>query len=64
MRLLVLCALVIGVGILLLVGFLVMAQELFADSVFGVPPDPGEETERGCMGESAVQSRSPNNDNN
>jgi hypothetical protein len=64
MRLLVLCALVMGVGILLLVGFLVMAQELFSESVFGVPHDPGEETERGCMGESSVQSGSSNNDNN
>jgi hypothetical protein len=49
MRLLVLCALIMGVGILLIVGFLVMAQELFSESVFGAPHEPGEETGRGYM---------------
>jgi hypothetical protein len=46
MRLLVLCALVMGVGIFLLVGILVMAQELFSESAFGVPHEAGEETAR------------------
>jgi hypothetical protein len=44
MRLLVLCALAMGVGILLLVGFLGMAQELFSNSIFGVPDEADEET--------------------
>jgi hypothetical protein len=43
MRLFVLCASAIGVGILLLIGFLVTAQELFSESIFGVPQEPGEE---------------------
>ena len=44
MGLLVLCALVMGAGILLLVGFLSMAQELLSKSIFGVPHEPDEET--------------------
>jgi len=47
MRLLVLCALAIGAGILLFIGFLVTAQELFSESFFGAPDEPGEGTGRG-----------------
>jgi hypothetical protein len=41
--------LAIGVGIVLLIGFLTTAQELLSESIFGVPQDPREEMERGCM---------------
>ena len=51
MRLFVLCALAIGVGILILIGLMVTAQELFSESIFGVPQEPGEETGRGHMDE-------------
>jgi hypothetical protein len=51
MWLFVLCALAIGVGILLLIGFLATAQELLSESIFGVPQEPGEETVRGCVDE-------------
>jgi hypothetical protein len=64
-------------GILLLVGFLVMAQELFSESVFGVPHEPDEEAARAYMDEerstsssstpiglSSAQSGSANSDNN
>jgi hypothetical protein len=40
------CALAIGVGILLLIGFLVTARELFAESIFGAPQEPDEEAGR------------------
>jgi hypothetical protein len=40
MRPLAFCASAIGVGILLLVGFLVMARELFSESIFGAPDEP------------------------
>ena len=58
MRLFVLCALVIGVGILLLIGFLTVAQELLSESIFGVPQEPGEETGRGCLDEERSRSSS------
>jgi hypothetical protein len=44
MGLLALCAVATGAGILLLVGFLGMAQEVFSRSIFGVPHEPDEET--------------------
>ena len=37
MRLLVICALVIGVGVLLLIGLWAMANELYSQSIFGAP---------------------------
>jgi hypothetical protein len=37
MRLLVICALAIGIGALLLVGLWAIANELYSQSVFGVP---------------------------
>jgi hypothetical protein len=46
MRLLVLCALAIGAGILLFIGLLITAQELFSESIFGAPDESGEETRR------------------
>ena len=58
MRLFVLCALAIGVGILLLIGFLVTAQELLSESLFGVPQEPGEETGRRHMDEGRSTSSS------
>jgi hypothetical protein len=58
MRLLVLCALVMGVGILLLVGFLAMARELLSESIFGVPHEPDEETGRARMDEERSKSSS------
>jgi hypothetical protein len=42
MRLLFVCALVIGLGIQLLIGLLTIARELFSDSIFGVPTEPDE----------------------
>jgi len=58
MRLLVLCAWALGVGIILLAGFLVTAQELFSESIFGVPHEPGVETEPGYMDEERSTSSS------
>jgi hypothetical protein len=58
MRLLVLCALVIGAGILLFVGFLITAQELFSESIFGTPQEPGEQGGRGYMDEERSTSTS------
>ena len=37
MRLLLICALVVGSGILLLIGLWAMANELYSQSMFGVP---------------------------
>ncbi len=58
MRLLVLCALAMGVGILVLVGFLAMAQELYSESIFGVPHEPDEEAGRAYMDEERSTSSS------
>jgi hypothetical protein len=51
MRLLVLCAWAFGVGVILLVGLLLIAQEIFSESIFGVPHEPGAETGRGYTDE-------------
>jgi hypothetical protein len=51
MQLLASCASAMGVGILLLFGFLVTARELFAESIFGAPQEPVEEAERAYMNE-------------
>ena len=37
MRLLVLCALVLGFGSLVLIGLLALVRDCFSDSIFGVP---------------------------
>jgi hypothetical protein len=58
MRLLVLCALAIGAGVLLFIGFLVTARELFSESIFGAPGEPGEETRRGYKEEERPASTS------
>jgi hypothetical protein len=54
MRLLVVCALVIGLGIQLLIGLLSIARELFSDSIFGVPTESNEPP---SMSSSATPSR-------
>lgn len=59
MRLLVFCALIVGVGILLLVGFLIMAQELYSEGIFGLPHEPDDEAERAYMDEERSTSSSP-----
>jgi len=58
MGMLVLCALVMGVGVLLLVGFLAMAQDLFSECTFGVPHEPDEETGRAYTAEERSTSSS------
>ena len=58
MRLLVLCAWAFGVGIILLVGLLLIAHEIFSESIFGVPPEPGAETGLGYMDEERSTSSS------
>jgi hypothetical protein len=58
MRLLVLCAWAFGVGIILLVGFLLIAQEIFSESIFGVPHEAGAETGHGYMDEERSTSSS------
>jgi hypothetical protein len=58
MRLLFLCALAVGAGILLFIGFLMTAQELFSESIFGAPQEPGEEGGRGYMDEERSRSSS------
>jgi hypothetical protein len=40
-----------AVGVLLLIGFLVVARELFSESIFGAPQEPDEETGRVYMNE-------------
>ncbi len=45
------CALAVGVGILLLIGFLVMVRELFCESIFGAPQQADEEAGRLYMNE-------------
>jgi hypothetical protein len=42
MRLLVVCALIIGLGIQLLIGLFSIARELFSDSIFGIPTESNE----------------------
>jgi hypothetical protein len=61
MRLLVLCAWAFGAGIILLVGLLLIAKEIFSESIFGVPHEPGAEAGRGYMDEkpSASSSSTP-----
>jgi hypothetical protein len=51
MQLLAFCASAMCVGILLLAGFLVTAQKLFSESVFGAPQEPDEEAGRAYMDE-------------
>jgi len=51
MQLVAFCASAMGVGILLLVGFLATARELFSESIFGVPQEPEEEAGRVYMNE-------------
>ena len=58
MRLLVLCAWAFGVGIILLVGLLLIAHEIFSESIFGVPDEPGAETGRGHTDEERSTSSS------
>ena len=59
MRLLVLCAWAFGVGIILLVGLLLIAHEIFSESIFGVPHEPGAETGRGYMDDPTSSSSTP-----
>jgi hypothetical protein len=40
-----------AVGVLLLIGFLVVARELFSESIFGAPREPDEERGRVYMNE-------------
>jgi hypothetical protein len=49
MQLLAFC--VSAVGVLLLIGFLVAARELFSESIFGAPQEPDEEAGRVYMNE-------------
>ena len=58
MRLLVLCAWALGVGLILLAGLLVTAQELFSESIFGAPHEPGAQTGPGYMDEERSTSSS------
>jgi hypothetical protein len=46
MRLLVICALVVGVGSLVLIGLWALVRELFSDSIFGVPSVSDEQARR------------------
>jgi len=57
-RLLVLCVLAIGVGVLLLIGALVVARELFSESIFGVPHEPSEDTGSGHVDDAQSTSSS------
>jgi hypothetical protein len=49
MQLLAFCA--SAVGVLLLIGFLAAARELFSKSIFGAPQEPDEEAGRVYMNE-------------
>ena len=51
MGLLIVGALAVAVGILLLIGVLVVTEDLFAESVFGAPEQPAEVTQRQRMHE-------------
>ena len=46
MRLLVICALVVGFGGLVLIGLLALVRELVSDSIFGAPSVSDEEARR------------------
>lgn len=58
MRLLVLCAWAFGVGIILLVGLLLIAHEIFSENIFGVPHEADAETGRGYVDEERSTSSS------
>jgi hypothetical protein len=47
MRLLVICALVVGFGSLVLIGLLAVVRDLFSDSIIGVPPVSDDQARRG-----------------
>jgi hypothetical protein len=47
MRLLAICALVVGFGSLVLIGILALVRDLFSDSIFGVPSLSDENARRG-----------------
>jgi hypothetical protein len=51
MALLILGVLVIAVGSLLVIGFLVMTENLFSESIFAIPDEPDEVTWRQCTDE-------------
>ena len=51
MRLLVICALVIGLLTLLLIGLLGMVNELYLKRIFGMPFDVDGKSTRECMDE-------------
>jgi hypothetical protein len=51
MGLLIVGALAIAVGILLLIGVLVVTEDLFSESVFGAPEQSAEVTQRQGMDE-------------
>jgi hypothetical protein len=51
MQLLAFCASAVCVGIVLLIGFLVTARELFSESILGAPQEPDEEPGRVYMNE-------------
>jgi hypothetical protein len=46
MGLLILGALVLAVGMLLLIGVLIVAEDLYSESAFGMPDQIGEVTQR------------------
>jgi hypothetical protein len=58
MRLLALCAWAFGFWILVLVGLLLIAHEIFSESIFGVPHEAGAETGHGYMDEERSTSSS------
>jgi hypothetical protein len=58
MRLLVICALVVGFGSLVLIGLFVLVRELFSDSIFGAPSVSDEQARRGHTDQSHSSSSS------
>jgi hypothetical protein len=58
MRLLVICALVVGFGSLVLIGLLAVVRDLFYDGIIGVPPVSDEQARRGHTDEPQSSSSS------
>ena len=57
MRLLVICALVIGLAIQSLIGLLTIARDLHSDSIFGVPTESDEQQSVGDTGPKRAEVR-------
>ncbi len=58
MRMLALCAALSGLGILVFIGILAIARDLFSDSLYGVPSTPDKKDDPAVVGEEHFHSSS------